>query len=134
MAVATEAEAEKQQGDNRTMGRKFTIPYGLYRCHGFISAPFAAQTGFNQNDLDLFWKALVDMFEHDRSAARGQMATRKLIVFKHDSALGNTQAHKLFDMVKAEAKTNPVRDFSDYTITAPLQTAMPQGVTLDIKL
>lgn len=134
MAVATEAEAEKQQGDNRTMGRKFTVPYGLYRCHGFISAPFAAQTGFNQNDLDLFWKALVDMFEHDRSAARGQMATRKLIVFKHDSAMGNTSAHKLFDMVKAEAKTNPVRDFSDYTITEPLQSNMPQGVTVEIKL
>lgn len=134
MAVATEAEAEKQQGDNRTMGRKFTIPYGLYRCHGFISAPFAAQTGFNQTDLDLFWKALVDMFEHDRSAARGQMATRKLIVFKHGSAMGNAPAYKLFDMVKTEAKTTPVRDFSDYTITTPSNDDMPQGVTLEIKL
>lgn len=134
MAVATEAEAEKQQGDNRTMGRKFTVPYGLYRCHGFISAPFAAQTGFNQNDLDLFWKALIDMFEHDRSAARGQMATRKLIVFRHDSTMGNAPAHKLFDMVKAEAKTNPVRDFNGYTITVPTQTDMPQGVTLEVKL
>ncbi len=134
MAVATEAEAEKQQGDNRTMGRKFTIPYGLYRCHGFISAPFAAQTGFNQNDLDLFWKALIDMFEHDRSAARGQMATRKLIVFKHDSSMGSAHAHKLFDKVKAEAKNNPVRDFSNYTITIPSQADMPQGVTLEVKL
>jgi CRISPR-associated protein Csd2 len=85
MAVATEAEAEKQQGDNRTMGRKFTVPYALYRCHGFISAPFAEKTGFSEEDLKLFWEALINMFEHDRSAARGQMATRKLIVFRHDS-------------------------------------------------
>ena len=84
MAVATEAEAEKQQGDNRTMGRKFTVPYALYRCHGFISAPLGAQTGFSEDDLNLFWDALANMFEHDRSAARGQMSTRKLIVFKHE--------------------------------------------------
>jgi CRISPR-associated protein Csd2 len=134
MAVATEAEAEKQQGDNRTMGRKFTIPYALYRCHGFISAPFAAQTGFNQNDLDLFWQALTDMFEHDHSAARGQMATRKLIIFKHDSAMGSAHAHTLFDMVKAKAKINPARDFSDYTLVVPLQADVPQGVTLEVKL
>lgn len=134
MAVATEAEAEKQQGDNRTMGRKFTVPYGLYRCHGFVSAPFAAQTGFNEEDLNLFWKALLDMFEHDRSAARGQMATRKLIVFKHDSSMGSTHAHKLFDMVKAVANANPVRDFSDYKISIPSQADMPQGVTVEAKL
>jgi CRISPR-associated protein Csd2 len=134
MAVATEAEAEKQQGDNRTMGRKFTVPYGLYRCHGFVSAPFAAQTGFNEDDLSLFWSALLDMFEHDRSAARGQMATRKLIVFKHDSNMGNAPAHKLFEMVNAKAKTNPVRDFGNYEITVPSQTDMPKGVRLEIKL
>ncbi len=134
MAVATEAEAEKQQGDNRTMGRKFTIPYGLYRCHGFISAPFASQTGFNDDDLNLFWNALVDMFEHDRSAARGQMSTRKLIVFKHDSSLGSAPAHKLFDMVTTKATANPVRDFSEYEITVPSQSDMPQGVTVDVKL
>lgn len=135
MAVATEAEAEKQQGDNRTMGRKFTIPYGLYRCHGFISAPFATQTGFNEDDLSLFWKALSEMFEHDRSAARGQMATRKLIVFKHDSNMGSAHAHTLFDMVKTGAKAKtPVRDFSDYEISVPSQSNMPQGVTLEIKL
>lgn len=134
MAVATEAEAEKQQGDNRTMGRKFTVPYGLYRCHGFVSAPFAKQTGFGEDDLKLLWKALLEMFEHDRSAARGQMTTRKLIVFKHDSALGNAQSHQLFDMVKAEAKANPVRDFTDYVIAVPSQVDMPQGITLDIKL
>jgi CRISPR-associated protein Csd2 len=76
MAVATEKEAEKQQGDNRTMGRKFTIPYGLYRTHGFISAHLAEQTGFSEGDLDLFWEALKNMFEHDHSAARGQMTAR----------------------------------------------------------
>ncbi|MBM4135460.1 MAG: type I-C CRISPR-associated protein Cas7/Csd2 [Nitrospira sp.] len=134
MAVATEAEAEKQQGDNRTMGRKFTVPYGLYRCHGFVSAPFAAQTGFNEDDLNLLWNALLEMFEHDRSAARGQMATRKLIVFKHSSKLGNTPAYKLFDMVTAKAKANPVRDFSDYDITVPKATDIPQGVSLEEKL
>lgn len=136
MAVATEAEAEKQQGDNRTMGRKFTVPYGLYRCNGFISAPFAAQTGFNEDDLNLFWKALLEMFEHDRSAARGQMATRKLIVFKHSSNMGSAPAHKLFDMVKITPIEEPARDFNDYegNISVPAQTDMPQGVTLEVKL
>lgn len=136
MAVATEAEAEKQQGDNRTMGRKFTVPYGLYRCHGFVSAPLAKQTGFNQEDLDLLWKALLEMFEHDRSAAHGQMSTRKLIVFKHSSELGNTPAHKLFDMVEVVPTDKPARDFSDYIgkITVPTQSDMPQGVTLEVKL
>ena len=136
MAVATEAEAEKQQGDNRTMGRKFTVPYGLYRCHGFVSAPFASQTGFNDDDLNLFWNALVDMFEHDRSAARGQMATRKLIVFKHDSNMGSAHAHTLFEMVKVDALDKPARDFSDYKdkIAVPTQANMPKGVTLEIKL
>jgi len=130
MAVATEAEADKQQGDNRTMGRKFTLPYALYRCHGFISAPLAAQTGFSEEDLKLFWDALINMFEHDRSAARGMMATRKLIVFKHDSKMGSTPAHKLFDMVKAEAASAPLRDFSQYSISLPCQGEMPTGVTI----
>ncbi len=130
MAVATEAEAEKQQGDNRTMGRKFTVPYALYRCHGFVSAPLAAQTGFTEEDLDLFWNALVNMFEHDRSAARGQMATRKLIVFKHDSEMGNAPSHKLFDMVKAASTSTPVRSYDQYQVTVPSQGAMPAGVTI----
>lgn len=134
MAVATEAEAEAQQGDNRTMGRKFTIPYGLYRCHGFVSVPLAAQTGFSEDDLTLFWEALLNMFEHDHSAARGQMSTRKLIVFKHNSALGNTPAHKLFDLVKVSTKSNPVRDFSEYNLEVPTQSEMPQGVTVIEKL
>jgi CRISPR-associated protein Csd2 len=130
--VAKTTEERAETGGSE-MGRKFTVPYGLYRCHGFVSAPFAVQTGFNENDLTLFWKALLDMFEHDRSAARGQMVTRKLIIFKHDSAMGNASAHRLFEMVKAEAKTNPARDFSDYTITIPSQSDMPQGVTLEVK-
>jgi len=134
MAVATEAEAEKQQGDNRTMGRKFTVPYALYRCHGFISAPLAAQTGFSEEDLELFWQAMVNMFEHDRSAARGQMSTRKLIVFKHDGKMGNAPAHSLFDLVTAKASESPVRSFDQYDICVPTQANMPQGVTVIEKL
>lgn len=120
-AVATEAEAEKQGGDNRTMGRKFTVPYGLYRSHGFISAHLAGQTKFNDEDLELLWDALKNMFEHDRSAARGEMATRGLYVFKHDSHLGNAPAHKLFELIHPELrdKTKPPRDFSDYHVAAP---------------
>lgn len=118
MAVATEAEAEKQQGDNRTMGRKFTVPYGLYRCHGFISAPLAAQTGFSEEDLELLWKSLSEMFEHDRSAARGEMTTRKLVIFKHESALGNAPAHMLFERVSILRKNGVAtpRGVVDYEI------------------
>ena len=134
MAVATEAEAEKQQGDNRTMGRKFTVPYGLYRCHGFISASLAEQTNFSTADLELFWDALGNMFEHDHSAARGQMSARKLIIFKHDSVMGNTPSHKLFDLVTAKAYSTPVRDFSQYSITVPAQSQMPKGVTVIDKI
>ena len=136
MAVATEAEAEKQQGDNRTMGRKYTIPYALYRGHGFVSAPFATQTGFSESDLELLWQALTNMFEHDHSAARGQMAMRRLIVFKHDSALGNAQSSALFDMVQVQPKegTGVVRDFSQYEIVIPKQSQMPAGVTVMEKI
>ena len=120
-AVATEAEAEKQGGDNRTMGRKFTVPYGLYRAHGFVSAHLAGQTKFDEKDLDLLWKALGSMFEHDHSAARGEMAMRGLYVFTHDKPLGNAPAHKLFDLIhpELEDKTKPPRDFSDYKVIAP---------------
>lgn len=133
MAVATEAEAEKQQGDNRTMGRKFTVPYALYRCHGFISAPLAGQTGFSEEDLKLFWEALVNMFEHDRSAARGQLATRQLIVFKHDSKMGNAPAHKLFDLIGIErvnGAAGPARMFADYVVKVD-ETKKPDGVTIE---
>ncbi|NUN09724.1 MAG: type I-C CRISPR-associated protein Cas7/Csd2 [Ignavibacteriaceae bacterium] len=119
MAVTTEAEAEKQSGDNRTMGRKYTVPYGLYRGHGFISAHLAEQTGFSDEDLNLFFEAMQNMFEHDRSAARGEMNLRKLIVFKHSSALGNGMAHELFSRVTHKKITGegvPARNYSDYEI------------------
>jgi CRISPR-associated protein Csd2 len=117
MAVTTEKEAEKQSGDNRTMGRKFTIPYGLYRAYGFISAPLANQTGFSEEDLNLFWDALQGMFEHDRSAARGLMSAQRLIIFEHASLMGNKPAQELFERVKIERKNEPGRDFSDYTVS-----------------
>ena len=131
MAVATEAEAEKQGGDNRTMGRKFTIPYGLYRAHGFISAPLANQTGFSETDLELLWEALGMMFEHDRSAARGLMGTRKLIIFEHLSTMGNAPAQQLLDAITVKKKDDnkPARDFSDYLVTVDT-TKIPQSVTL----
>lgn len=118
MAVTTEAEAVKQSGDNRTMGRKFTVPYGLYRTQGFVSAPLADQTGFSQEDLDLFWEALGSMFEHDRSAARGMMATRGLYVFEHADKMGSAHAHELFSRISIERKdkTRASRAFEDYEI------------------
>lgn len=131
MAVATEAEAEKQSGDNRTMGRKFTVPYGLYWANGFVSAHLAGQTSFDEDDLSLFWESLKNMFDHDRSAARGTMSTCKLIVFKHSSALGNAPTHKLFDLVKVERinKDKPARSFKDYSVTID-KDSLPAGVEL----
>jgi CRISPR-associated protein Csd2 len=120
MAVATEKEAEKQSGDNRTMGRKFTIPYGLYRTYGFVSAPLANQTGFSEDDLAIFWEALQSMFEHDRSAARGLMSAQRLVIFEHNSPMGNKPAQELFDRIKVEredTESGPARDFSAYTIS-----------------
>jgi CRISPR-associated protein Csd2 len=120
MAVATEAESEKQDGDNRTMGRKHTVPYGLYRAHGFVSAFLAKQTEFSQADLDLLWDALGQMFEHDRSAARGEMSTRGLYVFEHEKELGNAHSHMLFDRLtvsrNGDANT-PARDFGAYSVS-----------------
>ena len=131
MAVTTEKEAEAQQGDNRTMGRKHTVPYGLYIAHGFVSAPLAGQTGFSENDLELLWQALENMFEHDRSAARGEMATRGLYVFKHDSKLGNAHAHELFERITVAKKTGVQvpRAFSDYDVQVN-DADLPQGVEL----
>jgi len=131
MAVATVKEAEAQQGDNRTMGRKFTVPYGLYRAHGFVSAHLAAQTGFSDADLALLWLALSQMFEHDRSAARGLMSTRGLYVFEHDSALGNAPAHQLFEHIGAKLRdaSMAARDFTDYQVDVA-DTNLPAGVTL----
>lgn len=131
MAVATEAEAEKQQGDNRTMGRKFTVPYAIYRCHGFVSAPLALQTGFTESDLALLWNGLSVMFEHDRSAARGLMTTRALVVFRHESKMGNTSAHSLFDRVSVRRKegVSVPRSFSDYEVSVAAD-GLPTGVNI----
>ena len=131
MAVATEKEAEKQSGDNRTMGRKATVPYGLYVCHGFISANLAKQTGFTEEDLELFWDALKNMFDVDRSAARGLMSAQKLIVFRHESALGNAPANKLFDLVNIKKNCDGApRSFADYTVTIHEEN-LPKGVSVD---
>ena len=131
LTVTREEEADKE----RTMGRKHIVPYGLYRVEGYISAKLANDatkgTGFSEEDLKLFWEALINMFEHDRSAARGKMATRKLFAFKHESDLGNVPAHKLFELVKVERKpdSNPPRSFNDYDVTLD-KAGVPQGVTL----
>jgi CRISPR-associated protein Csd2 len=136
-AVTTEREAEKQKGDNRTMGRKFTIPYGLYRVHGYINPHLAEQTGFDSNgeDLELFWTSLAQMFETDRSASRGQMAPQALIVFQHESPLGNALAHKLFERVSIERATSEngddslARCFTDYVVTVD-KSNLPDGITV----
>ena len=139
MAVATEAEAEKQQGDNRTMGRKHTVPYGVYVAHGFVSSFLAKQTGFGDADLELVFQALTQMFEHDRSAARGEMSTRGLYVFKHDSELGNAPAHALFERLQVQSKEAGAvaRSFDAYSVAfdgqslAVGQSVQPAaGVTL----
>ncbi len=129
MAVTTEDEAEKQQGDNRTMGRKHVIPYALYRTEGYVSAFLANQTGFSENDLNLFWEALLNMFDHDHSAARGKMNARKLIVFKHENALGNAPAYKLFDAIKIGRNKYdlPPRKFEDYEIKI-VKDNIPEGI------
>jgi CRISPR-associated protein Csd2 len=131
MAVTTEKEAEKQEGGNRTMGRKEIVPYGLYVAHGFISPHLAEDTGFSQEDLDLLWQALQFMFENDRSAARGEMASRKLIVFEHESPLGNAQAHRLFDRISIARKDSsaPPRAFSDYDVVINKEN-LPPGIAV----
>lgn len=128
MAVTTAEDAEKQGGDNRTMGRKNTVPYGLYLAHGFVSPQFAKQTGFSNADLELLWSAFRTMFEIDRSAARGLMSMRRVIAFKHASQLGNAPAHKLFDLVKVNRKQGVAvpRAFSDYEVAVG---APPDGIT-----
>ena len=135
---------EKDVDKERTMGRKHVVPYGLYRAHGFVNANLAGRTGFSEDDLALLWQGFRDMFEHDRSAARGMMAARRLIAFRHDTALGNAQAHKLFDRVTVhrahKGETAPVGDdrthnwpvaraFSDYHIALD-DADLPTGVTI----
>lgn len=130
VAITTESDAEKKGTE---MGRKYIIPYGLYRCEGYISANLARKTtGFSEEDLELLWQAILNMFEHDHSAARGKMAVRELIVFRHDSELGCAPAYKLFERVKVERKTpndgGPARSYGDYTVTVE-EEALPAGVT-----
>jgi CRISPR-associated protein Csd2 len=133
MAVTNERDLDKE----RTMGRKHVVPYGLYRAHGFVSAKLADRTGFSEDDLELLWRALINMFEHDRSAARGEMAARKLIVFKHDHPMGNAPAHVLFDRVhvervEGEAGT-PARSFRDYRVRID-EEGLPEGITVEARL
>ena len=128
MAITTEADAAKKDTE---MGHKFVIPYGLYRTEGFVSANLARKTtGFTEEDLSLLWDAIINMFENDRSAARGKMAVRELIVFKHESELGNAPAWKLFDKVHVERKegVQPARSYHDYTVTVDTEQ-LPEGVT-----
>ncbi|KAB7742166.1 type I-C CRISPR-associated protein Cas7/Csd2 [Parvibaculum sedimenti] len=140
-------EDENDRTDNRTMGRKYIVPYALYRAHGFISAKLAERTGFSDSDLTLLFEALSSMFEHDRSAARGEMSTRKLIVFKHENALGNTPAHALFDRVKVGRNIDgefrevdsrisnyaPARTFADYIVSID-RGNLPAGIEIMEKL
>ena len=138
MAVETEREAEQreQSGAVQTMGRKHIVPYALYRVEGYISAHLAAQTGFSEKDLELLWDSLANMFDHDHSAARGKMNARKLIVFKHESMLGNAPAHKLFDLITVKRTTDiaiPARAFFDYKVEID-RNNVAQGITLEEKI
>ena len=130
VAITTEADAEKKGTE---MGRKYIVPYGLYRCEGYISANLARKTtGFSDEDLELLWQAILNMFENDHSAARGKMAVRELIVFRHDNELGCAPAWKLFDTVQITRKDpqdpSPARSFSDYTVTVD-ENVLPAGIT-----
>ena len=130
-SVTTEQESERQKGENRTMGRKYTVPYALYLGYGYISANLAVQSGFTEEDLSLFWQGLVNMFEEDHSSLRGRMCLRKLIVFRHQSKFGNAPSGVLFDLIKIEKKNpdTPGRDYRDYVVTINLD-ALPKGVEL----
>ena len=128
VAITTEADAEKKDTE---MGRKYIVPYGLYRAEGYVSANLARKTtGFSEEDLELLWTAILNMFENDHSAARGKMAVRELIVFKHDTELGCAPAHKLFELVKAERKDSIItpRSYDDYAVTVD-EAHLPDGVT-----
>ena len=156
MAATSEeekAKRDKEEGEgderreNRTMGRKYIIPYGLYRAHGFVSAAYAARTGFSNDDLAFLWDALRNMFEHDRSAARGEMTARRLIAFRHESPLGNAPAHALFDQVKVDRNSGgdvipigdprldnapPARSFADYHVAFDRENLPPNVDVLDL--
>ncbi len=129
-AITTEADAENKKTE---MGRKYIVPYGLYRAEGYISANLARKvTGFSEEDLELLWQAFLNMFENDHAAGRGKMAVRKLIIFKHDSELGNAPAHKLFDAVRVQRldESSPARAYSDYAVTV-VESAIPAGVSVE---
>lgn len=129
VAITTEADAEKKGTE---MGRKYIVPYALYRAEGYVSANLARKTtGFSEDDLQLLWEAILNMFENDHSAARGKMAVRELIVFKHSSELGNAPAYKLFDAVTVQRRdpTTPARSYRDYTVT--VSDTLPEGVTCE---
>ncbi len=128
MAVTSEKDAEKK---DREMGRKHIVPYALYRVEGYVSANLADKSGFTTEDLELIWEALTNMFDHDRSAARGKMATRKLIIFEHETALGNAPAYKLFDLITVSRKdaARPPRAYFDYEVTVDT-AGVPAGVRL----
>lgn len=129
MAVTNARDLNKE----RTMGRKFIVPYGLYRMEGFVSAPLAEKTGFSEEDLELLWESLIGMFEQDRSAARGKMSSRKLFVFRHEKRMGNAPAQTLFDLVQCRRVTDgPARSFADYSIE--VRGDCPSGVRLEEKL
>ena len=144
MAATTEADAESK-GDIRTMGRKHIVPYGLYRSHGYVSACLAGGggggTGFSEKDLDVLWEALAHMFDHDRSAARGEMAARRLVVFRHESAIGNAPAHRLFERVvikrlcdgvahePGRSSLPPAREYADYSVQVDMDD-LPAGVDM----
>lgn len=137
MAVTTEDESIKQSGGNRTMGSKEIIPYGLYRTHGFINASLAEQTGFSAADLELLWKSFENMFDTDRSASRGEMVPQELLIFKHDSKLGNANAHRLFERfrIKEIDPTKPSRSTADYEFTfdgTPLDDFIKRGESRDL--
>lgn len=135
MAVTTAAEADKQSGDNRTMGRKFVVPYGLYRAHGFVSPHLARQTGFSDDDLELLFEALANMFEIDRSASRGEMAARRLVVFRHDSPLGLAPSHALFDRVRVAPREDagPIRGIGDFDFTID-HADLPAGIRIESRI
>jgi len=138
-AVATQREAdqqiEKHSQVTGTMGNKQIVPYGLYRAHGFVSPFLAADTGFTRADLDVFWQALQMMFDQDHSATRGEMATQKLVVFEHQSQLGNAPSHKLFERVTVVPNDpgRPPRQFSDYTVAVD-SSDLPSGVSIDVRV
>ncbi|HML46091.1 MAG TPA: type I-C CRISPR-associated protein Cas7/Csd2 [Clostridia bacterium] len=133
VAITTEADAERKGTE---MGRKHIVPYALYRAEGYVSANLARKvTGFSEEDLELLWEALINLFEHDHSAARGKMSMRELLVFKHGSALGNVPAYRLFDRVKVSRKPGVIyaRSYEDYAVEVD-EADWPESVTLQRKI